>query len=562
MELSIRIAGAAGQGMATTSEMLGRAITRAGLFAFARNDAESRIRGGLSFSHLRCSERELAGITDHIDLLVAQTREAAESFADLLSPDGLVICQADWGLEGAAPFFLRDLAVEAGSDKAAGTVALAALAGLLGLDGGLIETVIRERFAGNDELTAINLKAADLGRVAIEEWGATGRFALPKGEPNGRMWLSGAQAVALGAVAGGATFVAGYPMSPATGVLVNLAAWSKRAGIVVEQAEDEVAAINMVAGAAYAGARAMTATSGGGFCLMTEGVSLLGMIETPAVIVLAQRPGPATGLPTRLAQGDLNLVRHAGHGFFPRIVLAPKNIRDCFEVTAQAFDLAERYQTPVFVMTDQLLHDSQATIEPPSIEGLPSERHFLTPAELAELDVYRRFALTEDGISPLAAPGVSRHLVVVDSDEHDQDGYLTERAEEAEKMALKRRSKALAVAENAWPPELTGPLNGGPVVVSWGSTFETAAEAVGRLAETGREAAHVNLTWLWPPPEEELAALLKNASPLIVVEASVGGELASLIREVCLREVDVIITKLDGRPFTVDGLLARLVEEI
>jgi 2-oxoglutarate ferredoxin oxidoreductase subunit alpha len=350
-------------------------------------------------------------------------------------------------------------------------------------------------------------------------------------------------------------------MSPATNIMTSLAVWGAEAGVHVEQAEDEVAAINMVAGAAYAGARAMTATSGGGYCLMTEGVSLTGMIEVPAVIALCQRPGPATGLPTRTAQGDLNLARYGGHGFFPRILLAPKNIPDAFEVTALAFDLAERYQVPVHIMTDQHINDSQATCETPQTAHLPTGRHYLTPEELAKLPEYRRYAWSDDGVSPMAMPGKSKHLVYADSDEHDELGHITESAEVAEQMVRKRMAKLATIEGAAWAHEAAGDPEGRPLVVSWGSTYETVREALGLLAREGRPVAHLHLRWLWPLASS-LKDALSRASRVAVVEAGVAGELAGMLQENNLARVDASITKRDGRPFSVRELRDRIGQEV
>jgi 2-oxoglutarate ferredoxin oxidoreductase subunit alpha len=348
-------------------------------------------------------------------------------------------------------------------------------------------------------------------------------------------------------------------MSPATSILEALAGCAAQAGVHLEQAEDEIAAINMVAGASFAGARAMTATSGGGFDLMTEGVSLLGMTEVPAVIVLAQRPGPATGLPTRVAQGDLNLARHAGHGFFPRIILAPKSIPDAFEVTARAFDLAERYQVPVFVLTDQHLIDSRVTCEAPETSNLPTGRSFLTSDTLEQLPAYRRYAWSDDGVSPMAMPGKSRHLVYADSDEHTEEGHITETAAAADRMARKRLAKLETIRGAAWACEVEGDA-GRPLVVSWGSTYETVREALTRLKAAGRPFSHLHLRWLWPA-SADLSASLAKATRVVAVEASVSGELAAFLRETTLREVDTVITRRDGRPFEVEELAERLAQE-
>lgn len=562
MDLNIRAAGAAGQGMQTTAEVLGKAAMRYGLSAHCYLDAESRIRGGLNFSHLRLSDSPVGGTVNRVDILIAQTDQAAAELAPSLAKDGLLIAEKATDHPQAAPFVLSDLAKEAGAAKASGIAAVGALADLIGLDQGLIDEMIREMFQGKDKLIEVNLKAAALGRQAAREMDLGDRFRMsPPAGQGDRLWLNGAEAIALGATAGGVSFLAGYPMSPATGIMANLAAWGDRTGVHVEQAEDEVAAINMVAGAAYSGARSMTATSGGGYCLMTEGASLIGMMELPAVLALAQRPGPATGLPTREAQGDLNLVRHGGHGFFPKIILAPKNIADCVEVTARAFDLAERFQTIVYVLTDQHLQDSRVTCPPPDLADLPNQRHVLTADELDRITDYKRYAWSDDGVSPLALPGKSAHLVYADSDEHDEIGHITESGEVAEMMFNKREAKQKSIARAAWPGELDGDPATQPLIVTWGSTYETVREALGLIREQGVEAAHLHLRWLWPLGETDLDRLAK-AKRLIVAECSAGGELASIIQEVAARPVDGLVTKNDGRPFMVEQLAEVLTGEV
>lgn len=525
--LNVRITGAAGQGVQTAADLLGRAATRAGLFAYSYSDAESRIRGGLNFSHVRISTRPGMGVCDSVDLPL-----------ELNQPD------------------LADLAEKAGSKRAVNTVAAAIACALAGIQRDLADGVVAERFLGPHAET--NAKAVALAYESASQRGAGDRFQIEVESKSQRLWVGGHEAIALGAVAGGVRFYAGYPMSPSTGIMTSLAGWSRQAGVLVEQAEDEIAAINMVAGASYAGARSMTATSGGGFCLMTEGVSLLGMIEAPAVIVLAQRPGPATGLPTRTAQGDLHLALHAGHGFFPRVILAPQSVPDGFELTARAFDIAEKYQVPVLILTDQLLQDSQATVEPFDVSGLPTGRHLLSTDEIATVEHYRRYAQTDSGISPLAAPGISTHTVVVDSDEHDEDGHLIEAAEISGRMAGKRVRKA-ATLQNATllpPPEIAGDPDGRPLVVSWGSSYETIKEVPGR----GKEFAHLHLRQLWPLDSKALANLFKRASAVIVVESSVGAELAALLRRVALHPVDHTITRNDGRPMNIEELARKIGE--
>ncbi|MDD2598756.1 MAG: 2-oxoacid:acceptor oxidoreductase subunit alpha [Kiritimatiellae bacterium] len=563
MEINIRIAGAAGQGMQTAADLLGKGVTRSGWHVIAYSDAESRIRGGLNFNHLRVSDQPCAGVTNRVDILVALTREAVEQLAPTLTEGGVILCSEEREHPRRAPLNLAQLAEQAGSKRVESTVAVALVAGLIGLDSSVLEPLIHERFGGDAAKLEPNLKAMTSGYAAAQAWSNREMFVLPPGDgQTERLWLAGHEALALGAVAGGVTFFAGYPMSPATAIFSNLGDWQKQAGIVIEQSEDEIAAINMVAGAAYAGARAMTATSGGGFALMVEGLSLLGMIEAPAVIVLGQRPGPATGLPTRTAQGDLNFARFAGHGSFPRILLAPSSVPDCINVTAYAFDLAERFQVPVIVLTDQLQIDTTVSMAAPSFAEMPRERYLLTPEALRKLPVYRRYEQAESGLSPMAAPGDSHHTVVVDSDEHDEEGHMTESGEVAERMVRKRLRKAASVEQAAWAPDVTGEVEGRPLVITWGSCRESVAEALAQINANGAGVAHMNLRWLWPLPAEPISAIVNAASSITVVENSPEGGLVSVLREVTLRKVDHEIRSVTGRPFAVEYLIEQLTQEV
>ncbi len=561
MEVRVRLAGAAGQGVQTAADLLGRIVTRSGRFAYANTDAESRIRGGLNFSQMRFSEGPVEGVVDDYQILVALSPEALAAYGDGAE---LAVLAEKWEHPRAAPFVLNDLAERAGAKAAAGVVGVAAVAAWLGVDQEIAASAVAEHFAGQDRLIKINLAAVDAGYQAAAADSRGFSYQIPNIETKaGRLWLSGAQALSLGAVAGGVTFMAAYPMSPSTAIITNLAAWELEAGIVAEQAEDEVAAINMIAGAAYAGARAMTATSGGGLCLMMEGISLLGMMEAPAVIVDAQRPGPATGLATRTAQGDLPLVRFAGHGFFPRIILAPRDVADNFTITALALDLAEKYQVPVFILTDQLLQDGSATVEPFTGDGLPTARYYLGRDELDADADYGRYRYTASGVSSPAAPGASTKLVVADSHVHDESGQYTEAQAAADKLAAKRLAKQQTILEDAWAPEVEGDPEGNTLVVSWGSTYPTLAAALDALADrTGRRAAHLHLRWLWPLSPEFLVPLTAGVRRVVVVESSVGGYLADFWRELTCRPADAVVTKTDGRPFDLAELTKRLEGEV
>jgi 2-oxoglutarate ferredoxin oxidoreductase subunit alpha len=366
--------------------------------------------------------------------------------------------------------------------------------------------------------------------------------------------LNGAEAVALGAIAGGCNFIASYPMSPSTGVLVFLAKHGKTFDIIAEQAEDEIAAINMGLGAWYAGARAMVTTSGGGFALMTEGVSLAGILESPMVIHLAQRPGPATGLPTRTEQGDLELALYAGHGEFPRIIFAPGKIEDAFSLTQRAFNLADKYQIPVFILTDQYFIDSYYNTAAPDLSKTKIEKQIIRTNK-----DYRRYEFTKSGISPRGVPGFGAGLIAVDSDEHDAKGHITEDLDLRIRMVDKRLKKGELLKKDNIPPELTGAENYKNLIVCWGSTRNIAEEAVRKLGRD--DVALLHFKQVYPLPDET-AGYLQKAEKTIIVENNATSQFAKLIKLHTGIDIDEKILKYNGLSFFVEELAEKLKEAL
>ncbi|UCC22313.1 MAG: 2-oxoacid:acceptor oxidoreductase subunit alpha, partial [Planctomycetota bacterium] len=362
--------------------------------------------------------------------------------------------------------------------------------------------------------------------------------------------LSGAEAVSLGAIAGGCNFVSSYPMSPSTAVLVFLARRGRDFGIIAEQAEDEIAAMNMAIGAWYAGARAMVTTSGGGFALMTEGLSLAGMLESPIVIHLGQRPGPATGLPTRTEQADLELALYAGHGEFPRIILAPGSIEDAFYLTQRAFNLASKYQVPVFVLTDQYFLDSYYNTASLELSGLEIDQHVVKTAK-----GYNRYELTDDGISPRGIPGYGEGLVAVDSDEHDTAGHITEDLDLRVAMVDKRLKKMDSIKAEAIEPELIGPEDYKTLIVCWGSTYHVASEAIKTLGSDDVSLLHFRQVY---PLHESAAEYLKRARELVLIEGNATSQFGRLLKLRTGIDIENKILKYDGLSFSVEEVAERL----
>jgi len=346
-------------------------------------------------------------------------------------------------------------------------------------------------------------------------------------------------------------------MTPSTGIMNYLAEKSTDYPVVIEQAEDEIAAINMALGASYAGVRALTATSGGGFSLMVEGLSLAGMTETPLVLIIGMRPGPATGLPTRTEQGDLGFVIHAGHGEFPRAVLSATSHEDAFYRLNKAFELADCYQIPVIFLSDQNFADTHRSIDPFDFSRLSYNRAIV--AEGGFEKPYKRYRLTDNGISPRAIPGQFKgEVVLVDSDEHDENGNIIEDAETRRLMVEKRMRKLTALAEEMDEPDLYGDPHPELLLIGWGSTYGVLREAVDALSASGTKTAMLHFSDLWPLPQKRLRSLLPEVRRICCVENNATGQLSSLIRRETGLLIDHSILKYDGRPF----LAHEIVREV
>ena len=370
--------------------------------------------------------------------------------------------------------------------------------------------------------------------------------------------LNGNEAIALGAISAGLKFCAFYPMTPSTSIPLTLQAAADTMGLVVEQAEDEIAAINMAIGASFAGAPAMVATSGGGFALMVEGVSLAAMTETPVFIVVAQRPGPATGLPTRTEQGDLELVLHAGHGEFPRAIFAPGTVEECFHLTRQALFLAEKYQSPIFLLTDQFLADSYRAVTPFDVESLESVTVGSSPDKVTL--PYQRYAITDSGVSPRLLPGFSEHLVVCDSDEHTSDGHITEDLTVRQQMVAKRLRKLQGLRTEVTPPEYLGDKNPEVLFVTWGSSRGSVLEAAATLRAQGRQVAALCFSQVWPLIPEQFLPYLQEAKQVVMVEGNATGQFAGLIRRETGFQIPKMILRYDGLPITPEYIFEQLSE--
>ena len=573
--IAIRIGGEAGQGVESSGTGFCKALARGGLHVYGLPDYYSRIRGGHNFFSIRASEQALYSHAEPVHLLLALTTETIPRHRGAVVPGGAVAYDsaldvpAEDLIADGVQFIgvpMSDLAVKtAGTALARNTLALGFAAGITGYDLGPLETVIRDNFARKGQAVVDgNLAAAAAGYREGSRHAADFAFPLrtvPGAPP--RMVLSGTEAFSMGALAGGCRFVSAYPMTPGSPVLHWMAAHSQRYGVVIKHTEDEIAAINMAIGAAHMGARALVPTSGGGFSLMVEGLGLAGITETPVVIYNAQRPGPATGLPTRHEQGDLLFSLYASQGEFPRFLLAPGTHEEAFVAGWRSLNLAEKYQTPVLVLSDHYLAVAVRTLE---VDALDFSRveidrgELLSPADLDALqEPYLRFKITESGVSPRAVPGHRNAVYVASSNEHDERGAITEDAGMRTAQVDKRMRKLAGMAREMAGPSRYGPEEAGTTFICWGSTYGPLREAVDRMnAQRAGQANLLHLADIWPFPTDAVIQAFDLAERIVAVEVNATGQLATLIRSATGRSVDGQIHRYSGRPFTPEAILASM----
>ncbi len=551
---NLLIGGAAGQGIDTTAAILEKLLKRSGYHVFTIRDFMSRVRGGHNFSLIRFGAKPVHSHSNVLDGIIAMDEETISQHRDQLKNDGFILCDRKLSAEDprAMQFDMDEMAKTLGNPRVSGIIAVGIILKLFGetLDGA--EDVLRDFVKA--QLIEINLKALHEGYQIAET-----RYKHLEGKYHDWMLVSGNSAVALGAVAAGLRFYSAYPMSPSTSIMEKLAALGDEAGLVVEQAEDEIAAINMAIGASFAGARAMTGTSGGGFSLMVEALGLSGMAEIPLVAIDVQRPGPVTGLPTRTEQSDLRFVISASQGEFPRMVIALKTPSDAFYQTMRAFDLAERYQIPVILLSDQYLADATSTVEPFDANRI----QVANPAQKYDGDgEYLRYRYCESGISPRLIPGKTKHLVSADSDEHDERGWITESAEVRTKMMDKRMKKLEGIRQELQEPEFIGSDGFDTLLLGWGSTWGPIAEAIELLNQGGKgRFAALVFGDVYPLPQKLLVEKTSKATRIVNVEQNATGQLAGLIREQTGIACTGSILKYDGRQISAEEIVDRVQKE-
>jgi 2-oxoglutarate ferredoxin oxidoreductase subunit alpha len=584
-DVQIKIGGAAGFGIKAAGRTLARCFAQGGLHTFDLTEYPSLIRGGHNVYQVRVSPEQIYSHVTPVDVLVALNTETVERHHTELVDGGALIYDPKTTSVASVPDPSRLCVVEVPLDAIVADAGgqrimrnVAALGAVLGLTGYPLEFLtdsLRAQFAHKaPEIAELNVTVATKGR----EFGAAAKCPFPVSlspltDPAPQILVDGNEAVGLGALAAGIGMYCAYPMTPASSLLHYMAAHDRDYGVVVKHTEDEIAAMNMVIGASFAGARAMCATAGGGFSLMVEGLGLAGVSESAIVVGVFTRPGPATGLPTWTEQSDLRFVIHAAQGEFPRVVLAPGDRTDAFELTWKAFNLADQLQTPVIILGDTYLSDNRESVPPFDPTSVTVDRGKLVtegdvkehPEALGEGGLYLRYKVTKDGVSTRALPGVTGACQVVNSYEHDEYGYGAQGEETVNRVAQnEKRMRKLETARALVPPPVhfgSNPHAADMSIVCFGTTKGPLREAAKWLESDGIKVAILQVVTLWPFPAREVTAFLDLSERTMIVEGNYTGQLEGLIRQECLHTFGWRINRYDGRPFAPEQIY-RTVKEV
>jgi 2-oxoglutarate ferredoxin oxidoreductase subunit alpha len=572
---AVAIGGAAGQGVATPGDIFAKIFSRRGLHLNAYNAYQSIIRGGHTFLTVRTGPDPITNMGDRLDLLIPLNQDTMDRHLGLLASGAACLYNADQIHPGPAadgvqlcPIPVSKLADITRNKVAQNTLAMGAALSVMGVGFPALESVINEQFRKKEK--SVIDENVNVARAGYDY--ATANFKpfawpLPMTE-NKYAVLSGNSALAMGGAAAGVKFYCAYPMSPSTGVLHWMADHARKAGIVVRQVEDEIGVINMAIGAAHAGVRSMCATSGGGFALMSEGLGLSAQAEIPFVVIDCQRAGPSTGVPTKTEQGDLWQMLGAAFGDYPRIIAAPLDIGDCFTLIPEIFNLADRFQVPGIVLCDLLLSEGRLSVDPKVLNFQPHiDRGELITSNGAEThEEYKRYLITESGVSPRAIPGVPGYTHTVSSDEHEENGVLISdeytNATKRRAMMEKRMRKMAGIEKSVSPPELIGPRDADVTLIGWGSTYGVIEEACELLRDQGISANQLQIRWLVPLHGDAILEILKNARHTIIVENNYSGQFARYLRSETSFVPDGNIRKYDGEPFMPHHIVEAVKEQL
>ena len=572
---SVGIGGAAGQGVATPGDIFAKIFSRRGLHLNVYNAYQSIIRGGHTFLTIRTGPDKIGTTDGRLDLLIPLNQDTMDRHMRLLSAGGACLYNADLIKPGTpadgvqlCPIPVSKLADISRNKIAQNTLAIGAGLSMMGIGFPALESVLEEQFRKKEKAVIDeNVSIARAGYDYASQNFKPFAWPLPMTETRYAV-LGGNAAMAMGGVAAGVKFYSAYPMSPSTGVLHWMAEHARKADIMVRQVEDEIGVINMAIGAAHAGVRAMCATSGGGFALMSEGLGLSAQAEIPVVVIDCQRAGPSTGVPTKTEQGDLWQMLGAAFGDYPKVIAAPLDIADCFKLMPEIFNIVDRFQCPGIVLCDLLLAEGRLSVDPSELDFYPvvDRGELITSNGSGDHEPYKRYKITESGVSPRVIPGVPGHTHTVSSDEHDEDGVLISdeytNAVKRRAMMEKRMRKVHGIEASVPPPQLLGPANADVTLIGWGSTYAVIDEACELLREAGISANHLPIRWLVPLHGDAILDLLKGARHTIIVENNFSGQFARYLRSETSFVADGHIRKYDGEPFFPSHIVEAVQEQL
>lgn len=573
--ISLKIAGASGQGLDSMGDIVAKVLKRSGYCVFGYREYPSLIKGGHASFQLDASDEKIESTETKVNIVISFNHHVLEKNIPDLKPGGILIHSTpNWKFPVTDQKLIdrlslnivylpvEEILTKLGAKPVLTNVLLTSFVwAMLGQDMTSLKKMVGERFAKKKDLLELNMRCIDEGYRLQKQHNLSVAMPKPKKEWQKCLIIPGSKAMGLGAVHAGVRLYAGYPMTPSSPLLSFVADIQNKTGMVIKQAEDEITAAQFVSGAMHMGTRALTGTSGGGFDLMSETVSLNAIIENPTVFVLAQRPGPATGLPTWTGQGDLIMAVGTSHGEFARCVLSVSDSDDSFYLVNEAFNIAEKYQISVILMTDKQTMEALYTQKPYDQERIVIDRGSLVtdPAKLKKLKSSDRYDPdAKDGISPRWLPGSLAATYVAQGDEHDAEGTVNEDADNAMKQIHKRMKKQDALKAALPEPELFGAESPETLLVGWGSTKSVVIDALKSEELKKKKIAYLHYTYLWPLKTATFERLTKLAKKTILIEGNYQGQLGILLRQTCGVEIPTKILKYDGRPFFYDELIRAI----
>jgi len=573
---TIKIAGESGMGLASVGAIIAKALQRAGFEVHLDREFPSLIKGGHSNVQIDFSTRPLHCLSQEIDIVMALDRVGLESYLKTIRDGGVLIhgyerhhlikdLEEDAAKRNITLLYLpaRQIAYSFGGNiLMVNMVLLGLLWKVLGLPYDSIADQVKEEYADKKKILPIDLKCLDAGYTSDHKAASSFTVKAPK-KPSRKLLMNGNQALALGAIHCGVRAYYAYPMSPSSSILTYMANWADQYKLIVKQIEDEISTVQMALGSMFMGTRALCATSGGGFDLMTETISHAAMIESPLVIIIAQRPGPATGLPTWTMQSDLNLAVYSAHGEFTRLVIAVSDPSSCFELVQHAMNYAEEFQIPVIILTEKVIAESQTLVEPFTQKHIPIKRGLVSKAsELKKLKGADRFAITKSGVSKRWIPGSADAFYFGNSDEHSVDGTLTEESEPVKEMYAKRMRKQHSLANALPEPNIIGPKKADISFIGWGSSKGTMIDVINAAKAEGVSVNYLHFDYVWPLKTKALLRFAADNKNLHILEGNYTGQLANLIEGQTDLKLSKRFLKYDGRPFFLEEVLSYISDHL